>query len=1182
MKHFQQLPLLFLLFVFSFNISRAAVKLQYEENKGQCDSNVQYKADLTGGRVFAGKDRLTYVFYSREDLELAHERSIDGSTSLVSPENTVIHCHAMRMNFVNADREVFLSPSQQAEGLTNYFLGNDPSKWASNVKAYYQVYYSNLYHGIDMKLYSNELNTEYDFIVSPGSNANQISMAYEGANNISLNGGNLLISTSVNTVTEMMPYAYQVINGNQVPVSCSYVLNGSNVSFSIGAYDVNLPLIIDPTLVASTYMGSTIDSWGQCASFDAVGNVISAGRCFGIGYPVTVGAFQTTFGGAQDMSISKLTPTGSARVWVTYLGGNNTDYAQNMFSTSNGDLYVYGSTMSTNFPVTAGCYDNTFNGGWDIVVTHLNSTGSALVGSTYIGGTLNDGNGNIGTSSQDAYRGQIIADQTGNAFVASFSSSTNFPFTVGAYSTVNHGGQDAVVFKLNPTCSSLLWSTSLGGSANDGAFSIALASTGDVIVAGTTASNNFPTTPGAYKTTYQGGTYDAFVSHLSANGSTLTASTYYGTTGQDAGMCVDLDANNNVFIAGNNSVALPITGGAYGNANSGNFIAKLNPALTTLMLQTVIGDGTVNSHLVINGFLVDNCGGIYLAGFGATSYPVTSNALYLNSSIGSYHVTVLAPNASSLVYGTYYAGSHTHGGASGFDKRGIVYQTECEYGGFPTLPGSYATTNPSGVYQNAVFKIDNQGGSNVQSQSSLSATSNVSSTTGCAPLTVNFYNNSNGITYIWNFGDGSPTDTATNTSHTYTTTGSFTAMLIAFNPSSCNGSDTSYLTINVTALNVAVSPNTSVCPGGSVTLNATGAATYLWSPSTGLSSTTDSIVICTPSATTTYTVTGTLNGCTGSATVTVTVNPLPNATITPAGPITVCGGNPVTLTTNTGTGYTYQWYNNGTPITGATNFQYSVIATGDYIVQITDGNGCSNTSAAVLVTQGQGPVVTLSSSGGSCNSGVLLSGYPGLPIIITATAPGAVSYLWSPNGQTTQSISITTAGTYSVIAYDANGCPSSAPGDSITITSANVNCGHNGDKIILCHVPPGNPGNPQTICVAASAIPSHLANHPGDCIGPCSLYYAPRYNEILGMIDELGFFAEAYPNPSHDAFNLHLIAAPDEAITLNVYDMTGRIIESYNNVTEQTKIGVSLAPGMYSADVIQGNNHQMLHIVKIN
>jgi hypothetical protein len=1093
MKHLQHLASLLLVVLFTNPVTAGGNRVEYVQNGGQWESNVLYSGDLVDGKVFAERNQLTYVFYSREDLEAVHELADNSSNPHAAIENFMIHAHAIRVSYLNSNPEVNISSSDVADGIFNYFIGNDASKWASNLHAYRNVTYSNLYNGIDMKLYSNEHNLEYDFIVNPGSSVSTIAMRYDGADELSLDGGNLLIRTSVNTVTEMKPVAYQVINSHRVAVRCNYVLNGNVISFETEPYNTSLPLIIDPVLIASTYTGSSVDSWGQCASFDIAGNPVTAGRCFGVGYPTTVGAFQVNFSAGIDMSISKMTPTGNARVYATYLGGNGTDYAQNMSCTSNGDLHVYGSSNSTNFPVTTGCYDNTLAGGFDIVITHFNSTGSALVGSTYVGGTLNDGYGIIGLNAQDYARGQVTENSAGEIFVASFSSSTNFPFTVGAYSTVNQGGMDAVVFKLNATCSSLMWSTNLGGTLTDEAYSIALASNGDVVVSGVTQSQNFPSTSGAYRTTYQGGTYDAFVSHLSANGATLVASTFFGNSGSDEALGLSLDGSDNVHIAGYNSVAYPITGGCYGNANSGTFIAKLNPALSALTWQTTIGNGQITEHLVVNGFQVDDCSNIYLSGFTGFGgiYPVTSNALYSTSTIGNYHLTILSTNATSLLYGTYYGGTHAHGGASNMDKRGTVYQTVCITSGFPTLPGSYATNNPFGVFQNPVFKIQN----------------------------------------------------------------------------------------DISSANITVSPNTSMCLGSSVVLTVTGASTYTWSPATGLSSTTDSAVTASPSTTTTYTVVGSNGSCTASGTVTVTVNQPPVAAINPAGPVQTCSGNPTMLYATQGTGYTYQWYESGNPVAGATLDSLAVTSSGNYTVVITDANGCSGSSNSVSVTQGVGPVVTIAATGGTCGAGVILIGYSGAPIVLTANAPGAVSYTWSTNA-TTQSITVTQAGTYSVVAYDANGCPSSGPGGSFTVTAISVACGHNGDKVILCHVPPGNPNNPQTICVAASAIPSHLANHPDDCIGPCSLYYPRTASELEAIVNEYGFYVEAYPNPSSDGFALHLIAEPDVTVSVNIYDITGRLVEQYGTVNEKTIIGRELPEGFYHAVVLQGNDTQVIELVK--
>jgi N-acetylneuraminic acid mutarotase len=394
-------------------------------------------------------------------------------------------------------------------------------------------------------------------------------------------------------------------------------------------------------------------------------------------------------------------------------------------------------------------------------------------------------------------------------------------------------------------------------------------------------------------------------------------------------------------------------------------------------------------------------------------------------------------------------------------------------------------------------------------------------------------------------------------------------------------------TVSVTeppALTISASAQASVCPGACTNVSAsggggTGTLNYSWTPNIGSGA--GPLQVC-PSSTTSYTVQVTdANGCTNTATATVNVNTPPPAVLTPAGPVPICTGSAV-LHANTGAGYTYVWYFNGNLISGQSLDSLVISTTGDYYVVVTDANGCSSASTPVSVVQGQGPVITLSTSGGMCNAGVILIGWPGAPLIITASSTGAATWLWTPNGETTSSITATAGGLYSVMAWDANGCPSSG-NDTITVVGVNVTCGHNGDKVILCHVPPGNPGNPQTICVAASAIPSHLANHPGDCVGPCSLYYAPRTNPeadpVVGDIEH-AFYVNAYPNPFSGTFSLMIHSSMDSPINIKVYDMVGRIVEIYNEVNETTAIGSHLRGGMYMIEAEQEGFIQRLTIVK--
>jgi len=304
---------------------------------------------------------------------------------------------------------------------------------------------------------------------------------------------------------------------------------------------------------------------------------------------------------------------------------------------------------------------------------------------------------------------------------------------------------------------------------------------------------------------------------------------------------------------------------------------------------------------------------------------------------------------------------------------------------------------------------------------------------------------------------------------------------------------------------------------------------------------------------------------------------LSNVTIAPSA-ANVCSGGSVQLTASAVGATTYAW-SPGASLSDSTiaNPMASPTSTTTYTVVVGNGSGCTGTASATVTVLPPATPPTITASGGNCNSGVILIGWPGGTVTLCANAQGAVSYQWS-NSSSTQCIDINQGGIYCVTTTDANGCTGSVC-DTVP-AGVNVACGHNGDKVILCHVPPGNPGNPQTICVAASAIPWHLANHPGDCVGPCSLYYAPRMGQVMEQIDQIGFFAEAYPNPSTSGFALHLVVAPDEPVTVNIHDVTGRVVETYNNVSEQTIIGSNLAVGTYTANVIQGENHQMIRIVK--
>ena len=420
-----------------------------------------------------------------------------------------------------------------------------------------------------------------------------------------------------------------------------------------------------------------------------------------------------------------------------------------------------------------------------------------------------------------------------------------------------------------------------------------------------------------------------------------------------------------------------------------------------------------------------------------------------------------------------------------------------------------------------------------------------------------------GTGFLWS-------NSSISSSVTVNASGTFTVTVTDNN----NCSNTASQAVTVYPLPVAViTPDgpLAFCQGGQVILTASGGTSYLWSDA----STSANLTVNTSG---TYTVTVTdANSCTGNTSSSVIVHPLPVANITPAGPVTICTGNPALLSANTGSGYSYQLYLNSTVITGATTDQYNATVTGTYSVVITDANSCTAVSNNVQVNLGIGPAVTINAPPTTgCLANTIYIGYGPQDIQLCAQASaGAVSYLWS-TGATTQCININTAGTYTVTAYDINGCPSPTPATlAQPINVIDIRCGHGLKKIILCHVPEGNQGNPQTLCIAPAAVPPHLSLHRYDCLGPCSLYY--RQSEI---VDVENFFVSPHPNPFSNGFNLTILSASSNSVTVNIHNMLGQVVETYSDVTEETLIGTKLNAGIYFAEVIQDGNCQMIQIVK--
>ena len=549
--------------------------------------------------MYLEPNAFTYVFYPKDGFEVLHPHA-NGKQANSTGIYTLTF-QAVRMQFLGSSPNVTTEELNKKTVYHNYYLGKDKNRWAGNVPLCETVLYHDLYTGISVKTSSSKNNVRYDFLVSPGADVSQIKMKFEGQNKLSIKDGNLIISTEVGDISQQIPFAYQEENGRKQKVNCNYKLTENNIiSFEItGNYNHHKTLIIDPTLVFATYSGSTADNWGMSASYDTQGNGYTTGVCFGQGYPLTTGSFQQTFGGGVvnstytyagfDIVASKFDPTGSNLLFSTYLGGSDNEQPQSVIVDNNNNLLILGRSYSSNFPVTAGAYDVSLNGGSDIILTKFNATGTALLASTFVGGSNDDGVnysgnevvlGSLKYNYADDGRGDLILDNSNNVYVASCTISNDFPVTAGCLQSVNNGMQDGCVFKMDANLSTLTWSTYLGGSANDAAYNLAIDNNNSVYVTGGTESLNFPVSAGALHSSYMGN-IDGFLTHLSAAGNSIMQSTYIGTSSYDQSYFVQLDNFNNVYIFGQTGGFYPVTAGVYSNLNGGQFIHAFNPSLSS-------------------------------------------------------------------------------------------------------------------------------------------------------------------------------------------------------------------------------------------------------------------------------------------------------------------------------------------------------------------------------------------------------------------------------------------------------------------------------------------------------------------------------------------------------------------------------------------------------------------------
>jgi hypothetical protein len=709
--------------------SYGRLPLHFIENRGQVDETVRFYERGHGHGSFFTRDEIVFSFTrkpraSESDSRRGtlpgpgHARKTGASEVSAEGEGKPGSLSVLRLQPVGMNKDAEVVAEEVQAGTVNYFIGKDPAKWRTGIRTALAVRYKDAWPGIDLRFYGNVSQLEYDVIVKPGADPSVVKFQVQGADRlVAQDNGDLVFHMHGREFIQKNPVIYQEIDGKRITRKGGFTILESTgamgaktqsaegpavepgakettrsyaYAFRLEPYDTGHPLVIDPILAYSTYLGGDDEDVGRSIAVDSAGNAYVTGWTYSLNFPVASALFANT-GGNLDAFVTKLNTDGSALVYSTYLGGSDDDYGASIAVDTNGNAYVTGSTYSTDFPI-ASAFQAATAGGIDVFVTKLDNAGSALVYSTYLGGSGED-------------RGAAIAVDTNfNAYVTGSTYSTAFP-TLNDLNGGLRGYENAFVTKFNAAGSALVYSTYLGGTAYDEGRGIAVDSSGNAYVTGVTYSLDFPTTVGALELLV-GGFEDAFVTKINAAGSALVYSTYLGGSDDEEGYSIAVDTAGNAYVTGYTSSAdFPTANALYYNIKGTEdaFVTKINPAGSALVYSTYLGGSGADKG---NAIAVDAVGNAYVAGWTSSSNYPTANAP--QASFGGNHdafVTKINAVGTGVVFSSYLGGSAgDEGYAIAVDVAGNAYVTGItSSANFPTANALYPSN--IGSYDSFVTKV---------------------------------------------------------------------------------------------------------------------------------------------------------------------------------------------------------------------------------------------------------------------------------------------------------------------------------------------------------------------------------------------------------------------------------------------------------------------------------------------
>src|SRR6266699_993914 len=574
--------------------------LAFEANQGQSDPQVKFLSRGAGYSLFLTADAAVLALQPSAPSPLGA-----GPVKNSHPQSTRA---VLRMKLVNTNPKTQLIGLNELPGRSNYFIGNDPKKWLTNVRQFSKVRYENVYPGVDLVYYGHQRELEYDFVLQPGASPQAIRLGIAGARRLRLEHGDLVLTSGTGEVHLRSPRIYQEADGVRHNVRGRYLIkNDGEVGFAVAMYDRRRTLVIDPVLAYATYLGGSSDDDGSGVAVDSAGNAYITGTTFSTDFP-TVNAIQPTFHGGRDVFVTKINADGTALGYSTYLGGSvGSDFGVAIALDSAGSAYVAGMTDSLDFP-TVNAIQSTSHGNLDLFVTKINAGGNALVYSTYLGGSGND------------FNPDVAVDSTGNAYLTGTTGSTDFP-TKNPFQSAIHDAADVFVTEINAAGSGFVYSTYLGGNDFDGGNGIAVDSTGNAYVTGGTSSTGFPTVNAIQRTLPVGS--HAFVTQFRANGSAPVYSTYLGGSGSDLGYGIKADASGNAYVTGFTSSTNFPTVNAIQSSPTGGFLSKINAGGTAFIYSTYLSSS-------FRRIVVDSANSAYLVGSAGLGYPTTPVAFQLS------------------------------------------------------------------------------------------------------------------------------------------------------------------------------------------------------------------------------------------------------------------------------------------------------------------------------------------------------------------------------------------------------------------------------------------------------------------------------------------------------------------------------------------------------------------------